>query len=125
VSSRRKTEISIGWPIPAEMMAKEMKTPTTPKSMIATKFWKNCFFLTWNLSQQPHSEAMSWQHAWHNVSEAIPKKGQSCKLSTTLEKKAALKGLAQYTYKTITREALPLIPSRPLRCNIWIATQTR
>jgi hypothetical protein len=57
---------------------------------------------------------MSWQHAWHNVSEAIPKQGQSCKLSTTLAKEAALKGLAQYTYKTITREALPLIPSRPL-----------
>lgn len=36
--------------LPAEMIAKEMKTPTTPYSIIATKFRKNSFFFTWNLS---------------------------------------------------------------------------
>jgi hypothetical protein len=41
----RRTKID-RWHTPAEMMAKEMKTPTTPKSIIAAKFRKNCFFLT-------------------------------------------------------------------------------
>lgn len=35
--------------IPPAMTANEIKTPITPKSTIATKLRKNCFFFTWNL----------------------------------------------------------------------------
>lgn len=31
-------------------MIVEMKTPITPNNMMVKKFWKNFFFLTWNLA---------------------------------------------------------------------------
>lgn len=35
--------------LPSHIMTKDIKLPTAPNKEIVRKFWKNCFFFTWNL----------------------------------------------------------------------------
>ena len=38
--------------IPRDIMPKDISVPIAPNNMIVIKFRKNCFFFTWNLTQE-------------------------------------------------------------------------
>lgn len=61
--------------LPAVTMDDEMKTPTTPKSIMGKKLWKNCFFLTWNLH---HTKNINSYYNTHTPATQFSTKFSPC-----------------------------------------------
>lgn len=49
-------------------MPKDISVPTTPNKLIMMKFWKNCFFLTWNLVYKKNQ----WEKVQGNSEKSNP-----------------------------------------------------
>ena len=45
--------------VPNDIMAKDIRVPTAPNSIMVIKLRKNCFFFTWNLKKKKRKEKKS------------------------------------------------------------------